>query len=198
MNDVVRVNGSEQYRGSVVLGDPNTSPLEPPSHARKLVRKKTPPYEASDTSDSSIVPMPKSPRVRSKRHQTRPANLHLHDTTRKSSADALAVAWPEDSELAITPKASSFEGDSPFSQTSPRRRKLSSDEVERVRKLSSEGHDPRQRKVSTGSRTRKISAETKEAVKRTRDIAAEEGDDEGYDDLLSAYESEEGSKMSLR
>jgi hypothetical protein len=35
-------------------------------------------------------------------------------------------------------------------------------------------------------------------AKRTRDSSAEEGDDEGYDELLSAYESEEGPQISLR
>jgi hypothetical protein len=41
-----------------------------------------------------------------------------------------------------------------------------------------------------------VSGEGKEAARRTRESAAIEGDDEGYDDLLSAYESEDGSKMS--
>lgn len=190
-DNTIRVNESEQVRGFLVFPDPTVSPTVPSLHNRKIVRKKTPPprYHGSDTSDSSaIAPPPRSPRVRSKRHPSRPTNLRLHDAPRKESAESLAVEWPEDPEPLLTPKASEFEPDTDLL----RRRKSSTDEVARPRKLSSEG-EARPRKVSTGSRTRKISAETKEAAKRIREIAAEEGvaDDEGYDDLLSAYESED-------
>jgi len=49
--------------------------------------------------------------------------------------------------------------------------------------------------VSNGHRPRKIS--TEEIPKNTWDSSAEEGDDEGYDELLSAYESEDGPRSSL-
>jgi len=60
--------------------------------------------------------------------------------------------------------------------------------------MSGDGNEARIRKVSGGSRSRKISSGTiKAAGKKNRDSAAEEGDDEGgYDELLSAYESEDG------
>ncbi|KAJ7582883.1 regulator of Vps4 activity in the MVB pathway-domain-containing protein [Mycena floridula] len=156
----VHVNGAETFRGSLVLDDPTDSPLQPPSIGRKLVRKKTPPpemYQTSDT-DSAAPVVSRSPRTRSKRHATRPANLKIQDPAKKESRPNSLVAL-------------SFDGDS------PRRRKGSADDVERPRK------------VSTGSRTRKVSSETKN--KKTREFPGEEGDDEGYDDLLSAYESEE-------
>jgi len=49
----------------------------------------------------------------------------------------------------------------------------------RVRKISSSGHSPRTRKVSEGRSAKRVES------------APEEGDDEGYDELLSAYESED-------
>lgn len=202
---IIRVTESEQQRGSMVLTEPSGSPLEPPAQSRKLVRKKTPPshtYQESDTDSSVVDVLPKSPRLRSKRHAPKPANLRLQDNSRWRAAsdqtsNTLAVEWPEDHDLAATPKASHFDGDvvsstSPVSPRSPRTRQTSTDGSERTRKLSNEGREVRSRKVSTGTRARKISTETKETAKKTRDSAAEEGDDEGYDDLLSAYESEEG------
>ena len=69
----------------------------------------------------------------------------------------------------------------------------------RVRKVSGgEGESPiRTRKISTEGRTRKISSESRRkvsaerATNHKRESAAVEGDDEGYNDLLSAYESED-------
>ncbi|KAF9053556.1 hypothetical protein BDZ89DRAFT_1107262 [Hymenopellis radicata] len=164
-------------------------PLEAPSHPRKLVRKKTPPTSqySGDTSDSSVAEAP--PKI------PRPSALRLQETneTTRPHSKSLDVPWP-DEEAIFTPKASSFEGDA-TSPTPPQRRKLSSDghvgSEHRVRKTSTER---RVRKISTESRTRKVSTETYRASRKTRESAAEEGDDEGYDDLLSAYESEEGSK----
>ena len=84
---------------------------------------------------------------------------------------------------------------SPTSSRSPiwSRKNSGDDAAQLSRKLSTEGNEPRPRKISSGSRTRKTSA-----TRKHRESAAEEGDDEGYDDLLSAYESEEGSKPMLR
>jgi hypothetical protein len=92
----------------------------------------------------------------------------------------LQVDWPEEQvDLSATPTASNFDS---FSPRSPKAsRKYSGDSVEtRQRKVSTEG---RTRKIS-GSRPRKISTNKRES-------AAVEGDDEGYDDLLSAYSESE-------
>jgi hypothetical protein len=45
---------------------------------------------------------------------------------------------------------------------------------------------------------RKTSGDSKDVAKRAGDSSAEEGDDEGYDELLSAYESEEGPETTSR
>ena len=46
------------------------------------------------------------------------------------------------------------------------------------------------RKISSDNKARKVSSERTER-KHKRESAAAEGDDEGYDELLSAYESED-------
>ncbi|TRM61879.1 regulator of Vps4 activity in the MVB pathway-domain-containing protein [Schizophyllum amplum] len=177
----VRVDGVEQQRGSIVIPEVVTSPLEAPAHAKKLTRKKTPPpVYNGDTSDSSAsmaesgISVPgRQQRVRARRGQ-RPANLRLHER-RTPSPKGLAVDWPGEEELAATPKATQFEGEEHLArdQTPSRQRKISDSQ-----------ESTRARKVSTSSRSSK---------RRVRESAAEEGDDEGYDDFLSAYESEEGA-----
>jgi len=176
------------------------TPLEPPLPSRKLTRKKTPPPVhnlTGDTSESSTPEPPKrSIRVRAKR-STRPPNLHLQTTAAEpsTSPSSLAVDWPHDEqELATTPKATSFDANVASSPRSPRRtRKVSTEgrSPTRQRKASGEGQEPRSRKVSTEARIRKTS-ETK--GKKHRDSAADMGDDEGYDELLSAYESEDSAQ----
>jgi len=52
-------------------------------------------------------------------------------------------------------------------------------------------------KILTSKKMRKVSATSDPKARTVRDSSAEEGDDEGYDDVLSAYESEEGSKSLL-
>ncbi|KAJ7740722.1 regulator of Vps4 activity in the MVB pathway-domain-containing protein [Mycena maculata] len=147
-----------------------------------------------ETTDSE-APSP-SPRIRSKRYPSRPANIRTEDLSRpkavgdvQPSPQSLSVDWPEQGHDAAvtTPKATTFE------EASPGGRRKSS--IDQPRKMSGDGSDARIRKVSGGSRSRKISSATiKPAGKRNRDSAAEEGDDEGgYDELLSAYESEDGS-----
>jgi hypothetical protein len=94
--------------------------------------------------------------------------------------------------------ASNFD-DSPNTQSSRRVVAKASGESEgKPRKVVADGHDGRVRYtlVDGPPRTRTVSGEGKEAARRIRESAAIEGDDEGYDDLLSAYESEDGSKMS--
>lgn len=191
----------------------DSTPHEPPSPVKKLSRKRTDP---SITSDSPAVRLPaRTARVRSKRHPTRPTNLQIQDNPAKSrtsfeqktpspSAANLTVPWPGDEIDAVaTPRASKFELEedaAPLnSGSSPRRlRKVSSDSPGK-RNVSSDRQDSRTRKVSAGHRVRKVSVENRDPAKSSRDSAAEEGDDEGYDELLSAYESEDGPDMySLR
>ncbi|KAF8212364.1 regulator of Vps4 activity in the MVB pathway-domain-containing protein [Mycena galopus ATCC 62051] len=165
--------------------------------------------QMEDTTDSEVPTPPKSPeappkspRIRSKRYPSRPANIRTNtdelsvpDTVTdqpQASPRSLSVDWPEAQDAAATtPKATTFED---ASQGTPgRMRKSSTDQV--ARKMSGDGQESRVRKVSGGSRSRKISSGTiRSAGKSHRDSAAEEGDDEGgYEDLLSAYESEDGS-----
>jgi hypothetical protein len=113
------------------------------------------------------------------------------------------LALPElsdDHDIAVTPRAAAFResnGENSVSSASPkspiqglhRTRKLSGD----GRKASGDTFEPRTRKISSSShspRTRKIS-ETRSA--KQSESAAEEGDDEGYDELLNAYESEDST-----
>jgi len=182
------------------------------SSRKKVVRRTPSPsqYQQGDTSDSAVETPARSQRLRSKRHSARPPNLSIQDHISRSrlavernlsNSNSLAVEWPaEDQDVVPTPRASNFDVDelsysSPVSSRSRRTRKLSTDAQER--KIS-EGHDIRMRKVSTGQRMRKTSGDSKDVGKRTRDSSAEEGDDEGYDELLSAYESEEGLQISSR
>jgi len=198
----VRVSdGGHERLGSIVLNDPNLSPSERPPLSRKLVRKKTPTTQsaAEDTSDSYISPTPSTTtRIRSKRYPQRPSNLRIRGNSRSNTAgektpspNSLAPEWPEDLEVvAPTPRATSFEPSSASPTSSPR-------SPRRLRKLSTDGQEARIRKISTEGppRIRKISTDSKD-VRRKRESAADEGDDEGYDDLLSAYESEDASKSS--
>ncbi|KIO04161.1 hypothetical protein M404DRAFT_555619 [Pisolithus tinctorius Marx 270] len=201
----VRINGVD--RVAISAGDSGHASLELPGRSGAIVRKRTPPpvragNEVDDTSDSSVshTPSSKNARLRSKRYTARPANLRIRDTLKPNTATvveqqkgasprSLALPeWLEEQEL--TPRAGNFGGSDSAesgpatSPVSPRRspaRKSSHDMNDmRLRKGLVDGH-VRTRKVSTGSRE----------VRETRDSAAEEGDDEGYDGLLSAYESEE-------
>lgn len=179
-------------------------PLDTPSIPRKLSRKKTPPSRAyEDTSDSSAIETPsKSPRVRPRRQMNRPSALQLQEVARPMS---LGVPWPDDE--GHTPKAASFDGaDAAPARLQRRTRKVSAESpyegaVEgRTRKVSGESRtrkisgESRTRKVSGEARTRKVSTETYRPSRKVRDSAAEEGDDEGYDDLLSAYETDDSPK----
>ncbi|KAI6028901.1 regulator of Vps4 activity in the MVB pathway-domain-containing protein [Pisolithus orientalis] len=171
----VRINGID--RVAIAAGDSGHASLELPGRSGAIVRKRTPPpvragNEVDDTSDSSNA------RLRSKRYTARPANLRIRDTLKPNTttvveqqkgASPRSLAppeWPEEQEL--TPRAGNFGATSPVSPRRSPARKSSHDMNDM------HGH-VRTRKVSTGS----------------RDSAAEEGDDEGYDGLLSAYESEE-------
>ncbi|KII88623.1 hypothetical protein PLICRDRAFT_161896 [Plicaturopsis crispa FD-325 SS-3] len=182
------------------------TPLEPPAQARKLVRKKTPPpkHQDDDTSDSSasFASFNKSPRLRTKRHASRPSNLRIransHSTAvpeqRSPSPNSLAPDSHDPHDAPLTPRALDFDGTDSAQQHSGRVRKTSHDGQEggRVRKVSTDSQDARVvRKVSDAQTVRMV---RKVSTDRKRESAAEEGDDEGYDDLLSAYESEDDPK----
>ncbi|THH05454.1 hypothetical protein EW145_g4782 [Phellinidium pouzarii] len=207
----VRITIPEQQRGSAVLSETAFPTLEPVPDSKKSHRKASTSTSlelVGDTSDSSIPPSPLSrtvPRVRSKRYgsQTNSSSLRERESPAAQSPavsipspNSLAAPDPESEfEIATTPKASHFPSMSPTDTQarSPRRRKISMEAQERRRKLSGESGSVRTRKVSGESktaRTRKISADGA----NKRDSTAADGDDEGYDELLSAYESEEGSK----
>ncbi|KIJ04350.1 hypothetical protein PAXINDRAFT_104214 [Paxillus involutus ATCC 200175] len=198
--------------GSVSTISEEGVPLELPTQSRLHTRKKTPPPvvnkadgegDTSDGSSLSLTPSTKIPsRLRSKRYAARPANLRIRENSgglranatvveqRTPSPNTLAPEWPEEHESATTPRAGDFGANDELSSqspTSPRVRKTSGD---------NDGVGTRSRKVlGDGSvRLRKVSTGSSREVRRSRDSAAEEGDDEGYDDLLSAYESEEGSR----
>ena len=147
-------------------------------------RKSSSKQEAGENPDDTIrVGMPaRAARVRTRR---RPTNLHIQDArlaTEPKSTDSsknLKVEWPTDSQEHITtPKAGYF--DSSAVARSPRRSTSKKDYEERPRK--------------TSTRSRKVSAENREGPKSRRESAADDGDDEGYDELLSAYESEDAAK----
>jgi hypothetical protein len=131
--------------------------------------------------------------------------LHTSVEEKGYNSSQLTVEWPrhENEVVSTTPKESRFELEEhvPISRKlsrSPLRKKLSTGELNHQRKVSVDTiRDNRQRKVSNGHRPRKISTESREIPKNRRESSAEEGDDEGYDELLSAYESEDGPRSSL-
>jgi len=188
--------------------DSDAMSSELPSSARSLWKKPIGRSDSEDTLNSAPVgALGRSPRLRPKRHP-RPANLQIQDTQRSRisfeqnsiNPSNLTVEWPvDDQDNIATPKASSFDSDDciPVSSgptKSPRRsRKTSPNGQDRPSKNSIEFEDERRtRKISTLHRTRKVSTESRDVPKGRRESAAEEGDDEGYDDLLSAYGSEDG------
>jgi hypothetical protein len=170
-----------------------------PSLTRRNYRKK--PYHAAppleDTSDSSVIASQipaRSTRLRSKRYPSRLNTQNAEETTQvrdpnDTDSANLTIPWPtDDHDTAVTPKASTFDrNDQPISPI-----KSPGNKEERQRTVSSES---RLRKTSSNSRTRKISSNSnKEAARKSiRDSVADFGDDEGYNELLSAYESEEST-----
>ncbi|KAI0256637.1 regulator of Vps4 activity in the MVB pathway-domain-containing protein [Lactifluus subvellereus] len=190
------VSSGDSQRGSVVISESSIRVLEAPNQARKVVRKKTPPpSRVNYTSDSAPDALPRSPRLRSKRAPQQLTKLHIQkagEPEGSTGPDTLALpVFPDDHDTTVTPRASDFHefngenSASSASSTSPvpspyRTRKLSSesrnangDTLEpRTRQISSNIHSPKARKVSEGR-----------LVKHT-ESGAEEGDDEGYDELL--------------
>ncbi|KAG6903192.1 hypothetical protein C0995_002735 [Termitomyces sp. Mi166 len=158
--------------------------------------------QVNNTSDLSAAQAPsRSPRFRTKHHAPHPLDLNLENNPRPdmerklSHPNRLTVEWPsDDHETPTTPRASSFEVDGRHrftthisSKSSHRLHKASAETQERPRKISTDHYETRMRKPS-GQRPRKSSSDPRENTRREESSA--EGDDEGYDDLLSAYESE--------
>lgn len=207
-NETVRVHPTEAQRGSMVLADP-ADLTDVPTEATHTPRKPSlSRLQIDDTSDSS-VPAPaftpiRTPRVRSKRFPPRLNSVRVKESrapsippvptlpdTKIPSPNSLAPPeWSGEEVGSVTPRAATFDSATASGPNGRRSRKLSGersgDEAPfRPRKLSGDG---RARKVSS-ERTRKVSGEGMQ-TKHKRESAAVEGDDEGYDELLSAYESE--------
>ena len=163
------------------------------------------------TPDSSIggARIKHSARVKPRRQplQIQTATGESEPKTGASSSTLQLPEWPHGVEEAPTPRASHFEvafpTSAPRSPRSPRRpRKLSGDGESKPRKASGENREGTRSRKTSGenredTRSRKASNERVRKVsgdptKRNRESSAMEGDDEGYGDLLSAYESEEG------
>ncbi|KAJ3478155.1 hypothetical protein NLI96_g9955 [Meripilus lineatus] len=203
--DTIRVKTPEPQRGSVVFTDPGDSISGTPDILNGLNKDGPDLTLHVEDSESSITRVPtRSARVRSKRYPPRLASLRPKENAKSTASPVATEQKPVSPMLAApelpeeldptTPRAKHFDRStvSHYTQVSPRRRtrKLSGERSadEQGRKLSKDG---RARKISAdGPRTRKISNEGREP-RHKRESAAVEGDDEGYDDLLSAYESEE-------
>jgi len=196
----VRVRDVEPQRGSLVLNDMSEDNIPVRSFVRRKTRSPIEPLPEVVTSDHSVggARIRHAQRVKSRRQLPRlRTGTEESERTMTTSPSTLQLPeWPHGSvaEETPTPRASDFEvafpSSSPRSPRSPRRpRKLSGDGETRQRKISSGSHESaRPRKVS-GDRMRKVSGGS---TKHNRESISMEGDDEGYDDLLSAYESEEG------
>ncbi|XP_006458445.1 hypothetical protein AGABI2DRAFT_115479 [Agaricus bisporus var. bisporus H97] len=196
-------NVPSEYRDAVDVVSPNDGEVSPDSKVdlpilservtltRKILRRKPQPVISlpSDTSDSSTGSLTsRAARLKNKHYPPRLSQLHMSspsqaENDKSTSPSNLEVPWPnDDEETATTPRASTFDG-SAASPSSPLR--------------SPKNRIERARKTSNSSRPRKLSNTNKESVRRSRsDSTAEDGDDEGYDDLLSAYESEENSSAA--
>ncbi|KAF8120803.1 regulator of Vps4 activity in the MVB pathway-domain-containing protein [Boletus edulis] len=188
------------------------APLEPPTQSRIVQRKKTPPLPldshgdtlpSTDTGSGSELDLERTPsgkapvKLRSKRYVQRPGHLHLRPAPAGTTGHAqgtsdqrtpspgrrsLVAEWPGEYDLAATPRVESYSVGI-------------KEEGEREEGVCAVASRPQcVRKLSKEARLRKVPSAGIRDAKRTRESGAEEGDDEGYDDLLSAYESGEGSR----
>ncbi|KAI0673046.1 regulator of Vps4 activity in the MVB pathway-domain-containing protein [Trametes maxima] len=189
---------SHRQQGSVSLNDNDVTLASPALEGKPLTRRTATIsrlHREAEFSDSSAtepsVPTP----VRRKRFPNKLQSLrHSRGSDEpppplptNNSLQVVDAPEEPEHESARTPRAGSFDSEI-TAPPSPRSR--------RPRKISTEG-SPRPRKISTEGRTRKISNEGRRKVsaeretKHKRESAAVEGDDEGYGELLSAYESED-------
>lgn len=180
----VRVSGGSDGQGSsVVLSVPDA--VHPPQIDKRVGRKKswnsTPgsPISPREPASDSSTSQEKAPSVRSKRYGQRPTNLRL----KKSDADLGLSSSP----TPIEPRANGDVGAlvpeclSDLTANTPRAAEFNSQE-----------HHTRVRKNSRSPRPapRKIDMPTKESF-------SSDGDDEGYDEFLSAYESEDSARVAV-
>ncbi|KAH8106747.1 regulator of Vps4 activity in the MVB pathway-domain-containing protein [Cristinia sonorae] len=206
IDETVQVQPREVQRGSMVLAEPADLSDVPSEHTHTPRKPSLSRLDIEDSDSSAQVtlasaPM-RTPRIRSKRFPPRLQSLRSKDTGSRANSVPIptqldpnslaAPEWPGEESESTTPRASTF--DSTMVSSGPgslsrRSRKVSGeksgDEI-RPRKLSGDG---RARKVSS-ERQRKTSGDGA-GVRQKRESAAVDGDDEGYDDLLSAYESED-------
>jgi hypothetical protein len=201
ISETVRVQDVEPQSGPLVLDDMSEDNAPIRSFLRRKTRFTTNQLPEGASSGSSIggARIKPSLRVKPRRQvlQILTAAKEPERTTGTSQNTLQLPEWPHGVEEASTPRASDFEvafpPSSPRSPRSPRSsrrpRKLSGDGETKLRKTSGENRDStRPRKVS-GEGVRKVSGGS---TRHNRESSSVEGDDEGYDDLLSAYESEEG------
>ncbi|OCH95037.1 hypothetical protein OBBRIDRAFT_25471 [Obba rivulosa] len=202
----VRVRTSDSRRDSLLDrgSDGTQSPqvVQEPKLSRRVALNRLQMDE--DTSDSSAAQIPpRSPRAKARHHVPRLNSLRSRESTKASTTEfpsakqtSLMPELLEDVDVS-TPRAMSFESATsstqPVSPRTRRVRKISGESTSgsRTRKISGEG--ARTRKVSddgTPRLSRKLSSE-RDGSKHKRESAAVDGDDEGYNDLLSAYESED-------
>ena len=200
ISEDIHVRDVEPQRGSLVLNDmsEDNAPIRP--FLRRKTRSPVEPLPGEATSDSPIggARIKHSQRVKSRRQlpRLRTTTEELGQTMTTSPSTLRLPEWPHGTgmEEVPTPRASDFDvafpSSSPRSPRSPRRpRKLSGDGETSPRKVSAERREStRSRKTSSDGKARKASGGS---IRRNRESASVEGDDEGYDDLLSAYESEE-------
>lgn len=151
-------------------------------------------------SDSSVsqVPVTLTPKTRTKKY--RPTRLQTKGPGRSPHPDDKVPPLPSSNMLfpsgrigddSPTPRASEFEGTSMLDGiarwTASPANSLEGSPEPTIRQLSVDHNDARTRKTSGGSSRSRGS-------RRNRESAAVEGDDEGYDDLLSAYSEEESRR----
>ncbi|KAH9934663.1 regulator of Vps4 activity in the MVB pathway-domain-containing protein [Fomitopsis serialis] len=208
LNRGVRVKAPTSRTGSPSIGDASDMSSDMDAQPAKGLYS-LPRLSVGDTSDTSATQAPsRSPRSKQKRIPPKLSTTRSRENIVAENGPAaqntLTTGWSDDDDVdnVTTPRAMSFQADNVVSTTvTPRNirrvRKTSGDgngEV-RTQKISSDGREVRVRKVSTDGhspRRRKLSGEgEREGPKHSRESSADEGDDEGYRDLLSAYESED-------
>ena len=196
-HEEVRVRDVEPQRGSLVLNDMSEDNALVRSFIRKKTRSPTQPPPEEGVSVAGVrIRHSQRVKVRRPLPQLRTGGEEPERAVTASPSALQLPEWPHalGLEETPTPRASDFDvafpSSSPRSPRSPRRpRKPSGDGETRLRKISGEDREStRPRKVSGGG-TRRVSGGS---IRHSRGSSSMEGDDEGYDDLLSAYESEEG------
>ena len=179
---------------SLTIGNGGESvDLQNAPHVMQASPKATSPLSrAARTSPLSGSPPPgltRSSRTRPQRSLPVPQDGRSspHALVRTPSPSNLTVDWPtEEPEAVTTPRADSFDAKESGRPRSPLRR------VRKVSTIAERKNSAEARQVPMGARARKVSGvgPTTPSVGRRKE-SGEDGDDEGYDDLLSAYESED-------